>query len=90
MVIWVRCCLILHNLIIRIEEGTGVDEEWRTELIREGLERTERQRERDQNRSEEDNNDEDYPDQTRGQGFRRNLMDKLFNSEYTNAYRRED
>jgi len=90
MVIWVRCCLILHNLIIHIEEGTGIDEEWQTELIPEGLERTERQRERDQNRLEEKDIDEDLPDQTRGQSFRRDLMDQLFDSKYTSAYRRQD
>lgn len=90
MILWIRCCIILHNLIIRIEEGTGVDSEWREALIQAGLQLT-NQQEQNQRREEGDLNlSEDIPqlDEHPGQVFRQQLMEKLFDSPYTQAFHR--
>jgi len=91
---WCCCCIILHNLIICIEEGTGVDNHWRETIIQKGLTLTAQQ----QANSGETNQgqqivgdgqeDEDIPgvdDRHRGLRFREQLMDKLFNSPFTTA-----
>jgi hypothetical protein len=36
IIMWARVCIVLHNLIIRIE-GDNFDEEWRDGLVRTGL-----------------------------------------------------
>jgi hypothetical protein len=36
IIMWARVCIILHNLIIRIE-GDNFDEQWRECLVRTGL-----------------------------------------------------
>ena len=36
IIMWARVCIILHNLIIRIE-GDNFDEKWREGLMRTGL-----------------------------------------------------
>jgi hypothetical protein len=36
IIMWARVCIILHNLIIRIE-GDNFDERWRESLVRMGL-----------------------------------------------------
>ncbi len=36
IIMWAHVCIILHNLIIRIE-GNNFDEEWREGLVRTGL-----------------------------------------------------
>ena len=37
IIMWARACIILHNLIIRIE-GDNFDDQWRESLVRTGLE----------------------------------------------------
>ena len=36
IIMWARVCIVLHNLIIRIE-GDNFDEEWRDGLVQTGL-----------------------------------------------------
>lgn len=36
IIMWARVCIILHNLIIRIE-GDNFDEKWRDGLVQRGL-----------------------------------------------------
>jgi hypothetical protein len=90
LILWVRCCIILHNLIIRIEEGTGIDSEWREATIRDGLRLTElQQRNRERHVGNDEADDEvTGQDANNGLQFRVNLMHKLFDSEYTTATRR--
>jgi hypothetical protein len=89
---WIRSCIILHNLILRFEEGRD-HTVWREELYniwnaREGAEH--RQRE------DADSENEDITElqQARrhlmsdGQKFRHRLMKKLFDSETSGAVRR--
>lgn len=91
---WIRCCLILHNLILRIEAG-GVDAAWREELYNiwdsaEGAERRRRQEEGLDDGSE----DELEPGRAErqamsgGQRFRCNVMNNLFDSPASGAVRR--
>jgi hypothetical protein len=88
---WIRSCIILHNLILRVEEGRD-HTEWREELYdiwneREGAEHRHR---------EDDTENEDITElqQARrrlmsdGQKFRHRLMKKLFDSEASGAVRR--
>jgi hypothetical protein len=80
IIMWARVCIVLHNLIIRIE-GDNFDEDWRESLLREGLDGT-----------DGDADEEDAPDdtleqaqrriQTPGQRFRLRVMEDLFNSPY--------
>ena len=79
IIMWARVCIVLHNLIIRIE-GDNFDERWRECLVRTGL-----GDERGADTDEEDG-PEDALEQARrrletpGQRFRQKLMDDLFNS----------
>src|SRR5712672_1443797 len=89
IIMWARVCIILHNLIIRIE-GDNFDETWRDGLVRSGLDGELD----DFYRSEE----EDEPGsalerarrrhETPGQRFRLKLMNDLFNSPFRNVERR--
>jgi hypothetical protein len=90
---WIRCCIILHNLILRIEEGRD-HTEWREELYnvwdeREGAEHRRREEEADT-----ENEDATEVQRARrrlmsdGQKFRNRLMKKLFDSETSGAVRR--
>ena len=92
---WIRCCIILHNLILRIEEGRD-HSEWQEELYnlwdqREGAEHRRREEE-----SNTDSEDEDMTElqraqrrvRTEGQKFRHRLMRVLFDSETSGAIRR--
>ena len=36
VIMWARVCIVLHNLIIRIE-GDNFDERWRDSVVRRGL-----------------------------------------------------
>ena len=36
VIMWARVCIVLHNLIIRIE-GDNFDERWRDSIVRRGL-----------------------------------------------------
>ena len=85
IIMWARVCIVLHNLIIRIE-GDNFDERWRECLVRVGLD--------DANG---DGDDEDRLGdaleqaqrrlETPGQRFRHKLMDNLFDSPYCTAER---
>jgi hypothetical protein len=90
LILWVRCCIILHNLIIQIEEGTGIDSEWREETIRDGLRLTELQQRNRERHVGNDEADDEVTGQDANDGlqFRVNPMHKLFDSEYTTATRR--
>jgi len=87
VIMWARACIILHNLIIRIE-GDDFDEGWREYIWRAGLAR---------DGAGGDANDEDGPDtlermrrraETPGQRFRVKLMDDLLNSPSCSSERR--
>jgi len=93
VLIWLRGCIILHNLIIRIEEG-NVDEDWREELYEAGRENQVRD---DGVETDSDGDDESEEAELRrarrrhtsdGQRFRRHVMDSLFDSPHTTAVRR--
>lgn len=95
-IMWVRCCIILHNLILCIEGG-GFDEAWRTKLLEEGLERgmdTEGYEavETDSDGQEEGDDAELRRARRRlttsGQHFRYKVMDDLFDSPESGAVRR--
>ena len=84
---WARVCIILHNLIIRIE-GDNFDEQWRECLVRTGL---------DHERDAGGDTDEEPGDEleqvqrrlaTPGQRFRLKLMDDLFSSPFCTVERR--
>ena len=90
---WIRCCIILHNLILRIEAGND-HREWREELYnvwdqREGAEH--RQWQAEGEASEDDHDELDLARRrlmTDGQKFRYRLMNQLFDSETSGALRR--
>ena len=83
IIMWACVCIVLHNLIIRIE-GDNFDEKWRESLVRTGLER--------EYGASGDADEEDEPEDalgqarrrlvTPGQRFRLKLMDDLFNSPF--------
>ena len=85
IIMWARVCIVLHNLIIRIE-GDNFDEKWRDDLVRTGLACEHR-----------DMDEEDEPGdklewarrqlETPGQHFRIKLMNDLFNSPFCTAER---
>ena len=88
IIMWARVCIVLHNLIIRIE-GDNVNEKWRESLVRGGL---------DQCGANHDTDDEDaFGDaleqahwrlETPGQCFRLKVMDALFDSPSCNVEHR--
>ena len=86
IIMWARACIILHNLIIRIE-GDNFDEKWRECLMRTGLDD-----ERGNVEEEEEAGDVLEQAQRRletpGQRFRRKLMNDLFNSPFCAVERR--
>jgi hypothetical protein len=93
---WIRCCIILHNLILRIEAGND-HREWREELYnlwdqREGAEHREWQEEAETESEPEDDHDELEAARRRlmtaGQKFRYRLMKQLFDSETSGAEHR--
>jgi hypothetical protein len=81
IIMWARTCIVLHNLIIRIE-GDNFDEQWRECIVRTGLD--------DMLSADGDADEEDEPRsaleqaqrrlETPGQRFRTKVMDDLFNS----------
>lgn len=92
IIMWARVCIVLHNLIIRIE-GDNFDEEWRESVMRTGRDL----------RVEPANGDTDEDEQhepgdmlerarrrieTPGQRFRARLMDDLFDSPFCAVERR--
>lgn len=91
---WIRCCIILHNLVLQIEAGND-HREWREELYnlwdqREGAEH--RQWQEEAETESEDGYDELELARRRlmtdGQKFRSRLMKELFDSETSGAERR--
>jgi hypothetical protein len=86
IIMWARVCIVLHNLIIRIE-GDNFDEVWREGLVRRGLDR-----------GADDSDEEDEPEdmleqarrrlETPGQRFRLKLMNDLFDSPFSRVERR--
>jgi hypothetical protein len=87
-IMWAHACIILHNLIIRIE-GDNFDSTWRECLVRTGLE--------DERGADGDVDEEEPRDalgqaqhrvETPGQRFRLEIMDSLFNSTSCIAERR--
>jgi hypothetical protein len=80
IIMWARVCIVLHNLIIRIE-GDNFDKSWRECLVRTGL---------DHERAIGDADEEDEPGdtleearrrlETPGQRFRLKVMDDLLTS----------
>lgn len=90
VIMWARACIILHNLIIRIE-GDDFDEGWREYIRRAGLTHNEAAR------AGGDADAEDGPDtlerarrraETPGQRFRVKLMEDLLDSPSCSAERR--
>jgi hypothetical protein len=88
IIMWARVCIVLHNLIIRIE-GDNFDERWRECLVMTGL-----ANERGDAEEEEEEDPEDMLKraqrrlETPGQRFRRKVMDDLFNSPFCQVERR--
>jgi hypothetical protein len=79
IIMWARVCIILHNLIIRIEDD-DFDEGWREYLVSLGLDR-----ERGSNMDDEAEAMDDFERaqqrlQTPGQRFWLKLMNDLLNS----------
>jgi hypothetical protein len=96
-IMWIRCCIILHNLILRIEAG-NINFEWREELYRfwdtaEGAAHRRRQ-EAVELRLDDEGEDETELQRARrhamsdGQKFRYKVMNNLFNSPTSGAVRR--
>jgi hypothetical protein len=95
-IMWIRCCIILHNLILRVEAG-NINSEWHEEIYRnwnamEGAEYRRRQLE-DLGLDEESGDETDLQRARRqvmsdGQRFRRKVMNDLFNSPTSGALRR--
>ena len=93
---WVRCCIILHNLILRIEGG-HINSELREELYQfwnsaEGAEHRRRQ-EVDLGLDDESEDETELSRARRqvmsdGQRFRRKVMNDLFDSPTSGAVRR--
>jgi hypothetical protein len=91
IIMWARVCIVLHNLIIRIE-GDNFDGRWRECLVRTGLDR--------ERGADGDTGDEDEPGdgdalgqarrrlETPGQRFRLKVMEDLFNSPFCVAEHR--
>src|SRR5712691_10656641 len=83
IIMWARACIILHNLIIRIE-GDNFDDQWRECLVRTGLEH--------EHDASDDTDEEEEPRDaleqaqrrlaTPRQRFRLQLMDNLFDSPF--------
>jgi hypothetical protein len=89
---WIRCCIILHNLILRIEEGRD-HSEWREELYNAWNEREGAEHRRDDADTEDEDNTTELQRARRhlmsdGQKFRYRLMKKLFDSETSGAVHR--
>jgi hypothetical protein len=88
IIMWARVCIVLHNLIIRIE-GDNFDEIWREGLVRWGL---------DEHGGDGDIDEKDALGdaleqarrrvETPGQRFRLRVMDALFDSPSRNVERR--
>lgn len=89
IIMWARVCIVLHNLIIRIE-GDNFDEGWRECLVRRGLanERGDAEEEEEEEDAEDELERAQRRLETPGQRFRRKVMDNLFNSPSCRVERR--
>ena len=92
-VMWIQCCIILHNLVLQIEAGNN-HREWQEELYNVWDQREEAEHRRWQAEAEtesEDDHDElelaRHRLMTDGQKFRYRLMKQLFDSETSGALR---
>lgn len=91
---WIRVCIILHNLIIHLEEGHGIDEEWREELYALGLENqqqtgmTETESDGEETGADADLRRARRRHTSQGQRFRQKVMNALFDSPHMNLVRR--
>lgn len=84
-IMWCRACIILHNLVLRIE-GDTIDTKWVSQLIDAGGGNI-------RHPVQEENDDDTVAraqrrQPTPGQQFRLKLMQDLFDSPYTDAVRR--
>ena len=88
---WIQCCIILHNLVLRIEARND-HQKWQEELYnlldqREGAEH--RQWQEEAETESEDDHDElelaRHRLMTDGQKFQNRLMKQLFDSEMSGA-----
>ena len=87
---FVRCCIVLHNLILRLEGGE-FDPDFRDHLCETGRHNVDPFPENDDD--DGDLNDQELPGprrhaETPGQQFRRQVMTRLFNSPSSGAVRR--
>lgn len=94
-IMWIRCCIILHNLILRIEAG-NINSDWREELYRvwDSVEGNEHRRRHELGLDDSESGEETDLQHARrqvtsdGQRFRRKVMNDLFNSPTSGAVRR--
>jgi hypothetical protein len=84
-VMWIRCCIILHNLIILLE-GDDCDMEWLEELYQQGMSGGQQHADGGDGNPEEAEAESD----AERQEFRATLMNRLFDSPFTMATRRPD
>ena len=95
---WIRCCIILHNLILQIEAG-NVNTEWQEELyeawnLLEGAGHRRRQEEAELGLDSESEDEVAELQRARrrvmseGQKFRRKVMNNLFDSPTSGALHR--
>ena len=92
IIMWARVCIVLHNLIIRIEGG-NFDNVLRASLVQRGLHDADAGAGGDS--GDEDNPGDDLEQaqrrlETPGQRFRLRLMDELFDSPSCNVIRQPD
>jgi hypothetical protein len=94
IIMWARVCIVLHNLIIRIE-GNNFDDVERADLVRRGLHEGHGHAGAGGDGVDEDDPGDDLEQarrrlETPGQRFRVRLMSDLFDSPSCNATRRPD
>jgi hypothetical protein len=81
IIMWARACIVLHNLIIRIE-GDNFDERWRESLVQRGLDRDANGDEGEEDEHEDALGRARRRLETPGQRFRLKVMNDLFNSPF--------
>lgn len=92
-IMWIRCCIILHNLIIQLERD-AVDKEWRQEMYNEWYAREGAAHRLHFNREDlqqDSDNADNIPRRramTEGERFRHRVMNSLFDSPTSGAVRR--
>jgi hypothetical protein len=96
-VMWIWCCIILHNLILRIEAG-NINSEWQEELYQiwnlvEGAAHRRQQEEAELGLNDESKDESELQHahckvMSDGQKFHRRVMNNLFNSPTSGAIHR--